>query len=252
MSVVLDAKINSATSLPAVVASMPTPFLSAELESEAASDSLANQNVPLITAASDANSPTLTIEGGGALFAAATPNPEIVTTMTWPSSPVTTFSAEPSALTTTEGARPDWVVALGAPLFLVAVWLALLYFISRRGWSSFAARYPAPRLLQPDKIVANQVSFGRMLGSYRWVVRIAFCDGGLYLATIPPFRAFHHPLLIPWDRVKSIKHKRSASSRYRIEIEDSAGQILLRLPATIGTPLRMVRPVAAKPTAQYG
>src|SRR6266513_6220518 len=116
-------------------------------------------------------------------------------------------------------------------LLLGAAWFALLYVISRSGWRRFAARYGATRQLPPDRFVADEVRFGRVLSPYRSVVRVAFSDEGLYLATVLPLRAFHRPLLIPWDRVKSVKcRNRAGTVRYRIEIEDRAGRILLRLP----------------------
>jgi hypothetical protein len=136
----------------------------------------------------------------------------------------------------------NWVIALG-PVLLVAVWLALLYTISRGGWRRFAARYSTPRRLPSNRFVADEVRFGSVLSPYRRVVRVALSNEGLYLATVPLFRVFHRPLLIPWDCVKSVKRRYgTGNSRYRIEIEDSAGRILLRLPGTIDAQIRMVRP----------
>jgi len=135
-------------------------------------------------------------------------------------------------------------------LLLGAAWFALLYVISRGGWRRFAARYGATQQLPADRFVADEVRFGSLLSPYRSVVRVAFSNEGLYLATVLPFRAFHRPLLIPWKRVKSVKcRNRAGNVRYRIEIEDRAGRILLRLPGTIGPKLQTMRPTTVDPMA---
>jgi hypothetical protein len=141
--------------------------------------------------------------------------------------------------------QPAWVLVLGITLIFAAAWVALLYFISRHGWRNFAARYRAGRQAPQDKFIAKDVRFGGVLLSYWRVVRVAFSSEGLHLAPMLPFRAFHDPLLIPWNCVKSIKRRRDgANVRYRVEVEDSVGRIQLRLPGAIGERLSTFRQAA--------
>jgi hypothetical protein len=195
---------------------------------------------------------TIESEPGDAHLASGFQDANATAPATQPTVAVLSPSDIESALASTDFAPSDWIVALGVLALLGGLWMALLYFISGRGWRSFALRYRAPGRPPPRGFLADQVSFGTVLSSYRGVVRVAFLSEGLYLTTTPSFRAFHRPLLIPWDCVKSFKRRRDvANSRYRIEIEDSAGRILLRLPGKIGAHLRTVLPPAADSTSEH-
>ena len=78
------------------------------------------------------------------------------------------------------------------------------------------------------------VWFGTILANYRSVVRVIFTDIGIYFYVFFPFRAFHSPFLVPWDRIKSIERKKGFfRARYRIDIEDTVGEIHVILPLSI-------------------
>jgi hypothetical protein len=102
------------------------------------------------------------------------------------------------------------------------------------GWNSFAVRYPAQT--RPEGTAHNSPSawFGTFLARYSNVVRVVFTDAGVYFYAQFLFRAFHPPFLVPWESVKRIEKKRLLFwFRYRMDIEDSAGEIHLILPVNI-------------------
>ena len=243
MSIILDSQDNDTAlqlsgAAPIVAEAFPLP----ESDSEATLALLDRMLVPRIETLPSEIMETFESESLGAALVSALPTAQLLAANTQPTAAVLSPPDPPSPITSTDGASSAWIIALGIPVLLLVLWLALLYFISRRGWRSFAVRYRAPRL-PPLGFLADHVSFGSASSLYRGVVRVAFSTEGLYLATTPSFRAFHAPLLIPWACVRSFKHRRhSVTPRYRIEIEDRAGRISIRLPGKPGTQLRTVLP----------
>lgn len=241
MSVFLDSQDDAALELsggaPIVPEASPLP----EGDPEAARTLLDNMLVPLIETLPSESLETFGSGAGDASLLSVLPNANFVAATTQLTAAVSSASDTSIAMANADE-HSAWIVALGIPALLLVLWLALLYLIARRGWWSFAVRYRAPRQ-PPPGFLADHVSFGSALSSYRGAVRVAFSSEGLYLATIPSFRAFHRPLLIPWDCVRSFKHRRhSATPRYRIEIEDRAGRISMRLNGKIGAHLSTVLP----------
>lgn len=120
------------------------------------------------------------------------------------------------------------------PVFFVFMWVSVSFIISRFGWKSFATSYPIK--VRPAGYAYNSpfVRFGNIIANYRNVVRVIFTDKGIYFYVFFMFRAFHSPFLVPWDRVKRIERKNGFFwSRYRIDIEDAAGEIHVILPLSI-------------------
>ena len=44
-------------------------------------------------------------------------------------------------------------------------------------------------------------------------------------------RAFHAPFMVPWTSVRRVEKKTGLLPRYRLDIEDAAGEIHVTLPA---------------------
>jgi hypothetical protein len=120
------------------------------------------------------------------------------------------------------------------PVFFIGVWMFVSFIISRMGWSSFAERYPA--LTRPRGMAYRSPStwFGSFFARYGNVVHVMFTEAGIYFYTSFLFRAFHSPFLVPWESVKHVEKKRVLFwSRYRIDIQDSGGEIHVILPVGV-------------------
>jgi len=120
------------------------------------------------------------------------------------------------------------------PVYFVCVWLCVGFIISRMGWHSFAARYPAQN--RPNGRAYNSPSswFRIIFACYHNVVRVVFTDAGVYFYAMFLFRAFHPPFLVPWQSVKRVEKKDGVFwPHYRLDIEDSAGEIHVLLPRKV-------------------
>jgi hypothetical protein len=120
------------------------------------------------------------------------------------------------------------------PFFFVGMWVSVSFLISRMGWNSFAVRYPVET--RPTGSAYNSPStwFGFSLAHYGNVVRVVFTEVGVYFYAFFLFRAFHRPFLVPWESVRRVERKRILFwSRYRLDIEDAAGEIHVILPLSI-------------------
>jgi hypothetical protein len=120
-------------------------------------------------------------------------------------------------------------------LLFVGLWVFVLFVISHLGWRSFALRYAAPT--RPVAKAYNSPASNlnnNLLASYRNVVRVVFTEAGIYFYVLFLFRAFHPPFLVPWESVRRAKKVDGFwGSHYRIDIVDSAGEILVLLPTKV-------------------
>jgi hypothetical protein len=119
---------------------------------------------------------------------------------------------------------------LGGLLF-VAFWLLINLLVSRVGWHAFAAQHPAPTRPPGGTWASPFTSFGLLRSHYTYCVRVVFCDAGIYFSTSLLARAFHAPFLVPWASLKRVEAKTGLLPRYRLEIEDAAGEIHVTLAA---------------------
>jgi hypothetical protein len=135
-------------------------------------------------------------------------------------------------------------------LLLLAIWFAVIFAASRRGWARFASArfvHPAPT---GRRYRATYARFGGVFASYRNVVRVTFSRGGMYFSTPWTFRAFHRPFLIPWSSVKAVRRKNELyRPRYRIDIEDGVGKIFVRLSGDVAAELRASQAKLGKPAS---
>jgi len=120
------------------------------------------------------------------------------------------------------------------PFFFVGMWVFVSFVISRMGWNAFATRYPAET--RPTGTAYNSPStwFGFFLARYGNVVRVIFTEAEVYFYPLFLFRAFHRPFLVPWESVRRVERQKVLfSSRYRVDIEDEAGEIHVILPLRV-------------------
>lgn len=90
---------------------------------------------------------------------------------------------------------------LTASLFL-ATWISLLWGISfLGGWSKLARHYRARGPI-PSGLAWQTVQLDRGI-SFRGTLNVAADERGLYLTVWPIYRAFHPPLMIPWEDLRT-------------------------------------------------
>jgi hypothetical protein len=120
------------------------------------------------------------------------------------------------------------------PLFFLGMWTLVVFVVSHMGWRSFSNRYPA-QSQPPGQAYSSPSSwFGSIFASYRNVVRVVFTEAGVYFYTMFLFRAFHPPFLVPWASIRRVEKKNGLwGQRYRLDVEDAAGEIHVLLPTTV-------------------
>src|SRR6266516_56545 len=120
------------------------------------------------------------------------------------------------------------------PIFFVGMWLSVSFVISRMGWNAFAERYSSETRPQGTAYSFQSTWFGIFLARYGNVVRVVFTDAGVYFYAFFLFRAFHRPFLVPWESVRRVERKKVFFwPRYRLDIEDAAGEIHVILPLSV-------------------
>lgn len=108
-----------------------------------------------------------------------------------------------------------WAIIIFA---FVAIFLCLLYFAicgmtALRGWRGYAARYRGPG--EPPAAMQTFTGQSMMIGgnlapaNYRNVITAGLGDEGIYLRMASFFRAFHPPLLVPWDAVENVSRDKA-------------------------------------------
>jgi hypothetical protein len=116
-------------------------------------------------------------------------------------------------------------------LAFIAFWISVNFLVSRRGWHAFAVRYPAATRPAGDAYGSPFMYFGSFRTHYNCIVKIVLSDAGVYFYPSVLARSFHHPFIVPWGSVKRIEKKDGFFwSRYRLDIEDPAGEIHFTLP----------------------
>jgi hypothetical protein len=89
-------------------------------------------------------------------------------------------------------------------IFLISLWYAIVHFLSHQsGWAELAKQY---RLQQNYTGGYKRFQLGRVgpIG-YSGALSVGSNQQGLYLAILPPLALGSPPLLIPWNRIQSVK-----------------------------------------------
>ncbi len=125
---------------------------------------------------------------------------------------------------------PGWAF----PIFFAGMWVFVGFFISQSGWRGFAERYAAGDRPDGTAYTAPRAWFGSIFASYNNVARVIFTDRGIYVYAMFLFRAFHPPFLLPWESVKKVEKKKGFfTDSYRMDIEDTPGELHLLLPENV-------------------
>ncbi len=85
----------------------------------------------------------------------------------------------------------------------LATWLSVMWGISFvGGWGRLARHYRASAPPRGKRLVWQTVQLDRGI-AFKHSLIAAADDRGLYLQVWPIYRAFHPPLMIPWEDVRS-------------------------------------------------
>jgi hypothetical protein len=133
-----------------------------------------------------------------------------------------------------------WAAAVVVPLLLIALCTAAVVIVSRLGWRRFARRYPdTARTADGTAFTATLVRFFSPLRSRRDSVRVTLSRGGLHFANVRPRPWSQGGFAVPWTSVAAVLRRHGPSGlRYRIEIDDPAGRILVKIRADLAPVVR--------------
>lgn len=110
---------------------------------------------------------------------------------------------------------PAWLIVVPIiivwPIFFLALWSAILFFMSAAGgWRRLARTYATA-----DAPVGGRTFSGitGMIGAarYKRTLIVTTNDAGLYLKTRRVFSIFHTPLFIPWSEISIRKARISCA-----------------------------------------
>lgn len=95
------------------------------------------------------------------------------------------------------------IIAIGFPIFFVALWSFVCWLIALvGGWQRLAQRYRTTNTPPPGSKKFDH-TFGTLgIASYRGTLNIAVAADGLHLSVMRIFQVGHPPLFIPWSDVR--------------------------------------------------
>jgi len=106
-----------------------------------------------------------------------------------------------------------WILALGSPLFFVALWLGIIRLLSWFGWSRYLPEFACERSVPPDaqRYAMASLVIGRFPGgvSYRSAMNVWIDTGGFYLRPLAIFRLFPPLLHVRWYAIASIEPRKT-------------------------------------------
>ena len=91
------------------------------------------------------------------------------------------------------------------PVFFIALWIFVIFIISRFAWAKMAAAYPGSEDFGGTRIGIISLAVNMM--NYNNAIVLKYNDEGLYLKPLFLFRIFHKPVFIPWQEVKDVHDK---------------------------------------------
>ena len=92
------------------------------------------------------------------------------------------------------------------PIFFVGMFVFVIFFLSKKGWSDLAGRYHFVGVFNGERFgvisaVINGVNYNNCL-------LLKYNEEGFYLRPIFVFRLFHEPVFIPWKEIINIRDKK--------------------------------------------
>jgi hypothetical protein len=109
---------------------------------------------------------------------------------------------------------PPFYFLYAFPFLFVGMWTLVTFMISKAGWSSLAEKYshPEPFIGTRIGLISASINSAR----YNNSLILKYNEVGMYLKPIILFRAFHKPILIPWNDITKIKSKQIIFSKFKV------------------------------------
>lgn len=102
--------------------------------------------------------------------------------------------------------NPAIIIIIAFPIAFISLWLFVTFILSKIGWSRLLPHYEYGN--KPFDGEHLGTAGGRVNGvNYNGVLELRADYKGLHIQPIKIFKAFHTPVLIPWNDIK--KGKRS-------------------------------------------
>jgi hypothetical protein len=96
----------------------------------------------------------------------------------------------------------------------------VLLVLAISGTISFLARMFPDKAFAPSRVFSSTSGyFGRGIGGYRNCISLAIGLSGLRLSIFPLFRAFHPPMVIPWQQVAGCTRTRFLGLREGVRLD---------------------------------
>ena len=92
------------------------------------------------------------------------------------------------------------------PVFFIGMFVFVLFFLSRKGWSDLAKEYQFDNLFEGERVGIISAAVNGV--NYNNCLLLKYNDEGFYLRPVFIFRLFHKPLFIPWKAIKDIRDKK--------------------------------------------
>lgn len=90
-------------------------------------------------------------------------------------------------------------------LFFIGIFVFVIYFLSRKGWSDLVNMYQFDGVFQGHRF--GVISAGINGVNYNNCLILKYNEQGFYLRPTFIFRLFHKPVFIPWGEIKVIRDK---------------------------------------------
>lgn len=113
-----------------------------------------------------------------------------------------------------------WLIIIFAvvALFLCMLYFAICGFTALRGWRGYASRHRGPDAFPAGvrTFAGQSIMIGGKIApaNYRNVVSVGLGGEGIHLRMSSFFRAFHPPLLVPWDAVQNVSQNQAIVGSY--------------------------------------
>lgn len=143
---------------------------------------------------------------------------------------------------------PPKIIVVWAVLILLLCFIGFWYLIIWAvalfgGWRKLALRFPAQTPPTGTTFTWQSLQI-KPCTNYSGSINVTLSPGGIYLVPVALFQFGHSPMLIPWDRVVSVRFQRVLFWQfYAVSIRTEAGDAELTLPRSAQASLRDYGPL---------
>lgn len=112
------------------------------------------------------------------------------------------------------------------PFLFAAMWVFIIFIISRAGWAALAANYSTSTPFKGHSVGFISASINS--ANYNGSLILKYNETGIYLTPIFLFRLFHKPLFIPWREIKEVRDKKYLFTSFKVLVIGSPSVATIR------------------------